>query len=459
MHRIVNSAYAGAPIWTQNLTISVAGWRKKRQRYGGVFNEILDESLERTYASREELVAYQKKRWDSAILPILDQLPTYRDLDCSFEKISQLPILTKEELRRRIDDFRNPGWKTHKPIRMHTSGTTGAGLQFLLPAQSIQRQWAYWWRYRYWHGIYMNEWCGVFGGREIVPANQTEPPFWRIDHARRTVLFSQYHISPERGVRFLEEIASRQLQWLHGYPSILALIAKMGIEAGLAGTIPVKWITLGAEKLLTHQRQAIEKMFNVSPLQHFGQAEAVANISECEEGRLHVDEDFSIVEFISIPDERDSYRLIGSSLDNQAMPFIRYDTNDIVRLAAADECPCGRNGRVVREIDGRQEDFIVLSDNSMVGRLDHLFKDATNVVEAQIAQIEKGKATYRIVRGVNFTHRDEDDLREASFLRFGKRLDIEFEYLGKIPRTPRGKLQLVLNEMPVGQFEYSTKNI
>ena len=42
-------------------------------------------------------------------------------------------------------------------------------------------------------------------------------------------------------------------------------------------------------------------------------------------------------------------------------------------------------------IDGRSEDYLVLSDGAKVGRLDHIFKDLTDVVEAQFVQRSKGK--------------------------------------------------------------------
>jgi len=112
---------------------------------------------------------------------------------------------------------------------------------------------------------------------------------------------------------------------------LIAFIAQVGIELGYARRVPTRWVTVGAENLLAHQRHAIERMFGVTPRQHYGLAEGVANISECPQGTLHVDEDYSFVEFI--PREHGfGHRIVGTSLDNSAIPFLRYDTGDIATI-------------------------------------------------------------------------------------------------------------------------------
>jgi phenylacetate-CoA ligase len=451
---LFSSTYAYAPIWLQNAAVSAAGWQLERQRYGHDFNAILVASLEQSFASIDELRTYQQQEWEQRIQPILEQLPAYKSMDCSFANIQNFPVLSKPEVRDNLDDYRNPQWSTLNPIQAHTSGTTGAGLKFLTTSYSLQRQFAYWWRYRIWHGIERSEWCGVFGGREVVPTQQKKPPYWRINSAGRLVMFSQYHLSPERGVQYIREIKDRGLRWVHGYPSVLAMLAKIGIDAGLEGTTDVQWVTLGGENLLAHQQTLIQRMFNATPLQHYGLAEGVANISLCPEGKLHVDEDFSLVEFLPLGNRDEGHRLIGTTLDNQAMPLVRYDTGDIVLLAPDEEtCTCGRPGRIVLDIDGRKEDFLMLSDETMIGRIDHLFKDAVNIVEAQVIQQVKGAATYRIVRGPAYSDTDEKNLRKESFDRFGDRLTIQFEYLEEIPKTTRGKLRLVINEIKQAQID------
>jgi phenylacetate-CoA ligase len=229
------------------------------------------------------------------------------------------------------------------------------------------------------------------------------------------------------------------------------LLAAFLEETGGDPGYQVRWITTGAENLLPQQAALIEKAFGVRPRQHYGMAEAVANLSECELGRLHVDEDFAAVEFLPVGDGK-SYRVVGTNFSNPATPLVRYDTGDIVSLLDG-TCPCGRPGRLVERVDGRQEDYVILRDGARVGRMDHIFKDMVRVREAQIYQAQPGEIVYRIVRGSGYGPEDEKRLLAETRLRLGEGASVKFEYVERIARTRSGKLRFVVSEIPEAQLE------
>lgn len=449
------TAYGHAPVWAQNAAISLAGKRVYEQRYAEPFHELLSQAMAATYASPSDISYQRNQQWERLIAPAVAFLPGYQHRRFPLDELPSLSVLTKAQVRDNIADYLHPERALFGLVQAHTSGTTGAGLQFVTTEWAVKRQWAYWWRYRKWHGIPFGEWSGVFGGRTIVSPHEQHQPFWRVNHGGRTVMYSQYHLTPEHALAMLKDIQKRKLRWLHGYPSLLALLARVGIDAGMSGLSDVKWITIGAENLLASQVEVIKRMFGVAPKQHYGLAEAVANISECPAGRLHVDEDFSVVEFVPRSDGGEGYRIVGTTLDNRAMPLLRYDTGDIALLPddPNERCSCGRMGRLVKAIDGRKEDYLVLSDGSLVGRIDHLFKDATSVTEAQVVQRKRGEAIFRIVRAEGYATKDEDALRREVTDRFGDRLGISFEYVDALPRSSRGKLRLVVSEMDEAKVE------
>ena len=146
----------------------------------------------------------------------------------------------------------------------------------------------------------------------MVAPWQQSPPFWRKNLSGRQLLFSGYHVSLQHLPAYVEELRRARLPWLHGYPSVLALLAAHLLDRGEDLGYLVEKVTLGAENLLPQQKEIIERAFGVRPRQHYGLTEAVANISECERGNLHVDEDFSAVEFIPIG-EGTRHRVIGTS--------------------------------------------------------------------------------------------------------------------------------------------------
>jgi phenylacetate-CoA ligase len=266
-------------------------------------------------------------------------------------------------------------------------------------------------------------------------------------------MFSAYHVAPQWMGAYVEELRRRQPPWLHGYPSLLTLLAGYLIDRGLDLGYSVRWITTGAENLLPQQRALIAKAFGVQPREHYGMAEAVANFSECERGRLHVDEDLSAVEFLPAG-SGETFRVVGTNFTNPATPLVRYEVSDIVTLSGTG-CACGRPGRIVDRVDGRQEDYVVLHDGARLGRMDHIFKDMVHVREAQIYQEVPGELIYRIVGGSDYTIEDEARLLRETALRVGDGATVTFQYVESLPRTKSGKLRFVVSEIATAKIETS----
>ena len=231
---------------------------------------------------------------------------------------------------------------------------------------------------------------------------------------------------------------------------MIALLARHIVDHEVDLGYQVQWITLGAENVFPHQIVAIQKAFGTKPRQHYGMTEAVANLSECTSGNLHVDEDFSAVEFL--PTRREGeYRIVGCNLSNSATGLLRYDASDIVALSDA-RCSCGLPGRIVSSVNGRNEDYIVLPNGALIGRMDHAFKDMVNVRESQLYQPDRSEIVIRVVRGSAYGKRDEETLLLAIRSRIGNEMTIKVEYVDSLERSPTGKLRFVVSELPDGKL-------
>lgn len=445
--------YHKLPVALQNLAVTLEGWRIARTRFESRFHVFLQEYQERSFWDHERMIAWRDERLRQTVAHAVATVPHYRDGFAraglrpqdirSLDDLAQLPVLTKHEVRATTERFCSNAFPHDNLPTCHTSGSTGAGLRFPATADFQRQQWAVWWRYRQWHGLTFNTPCLYFGGRSVVPVDARRPPFWRTNRATRQVFFSGYHLGPNTAEAYLHKMQRTGIPWLHGYPSMVSLIAQYALDLGVK--LNLRWITTGAENLLPQQRQTIERSFGVSPIEHYGMAEGVANISLCPQGKLHVDEDFAAVEFL--PHESGAFRVVGTSLANPAFPLVRYDTGDLVSLSDA-ACDCGRPGRIVQQIDGRNEDFVVTKSGTRLGRLDHIFKDCTNVREAQIRQDQPGQMDVCVVQGPQYTDQDEQSLVEEIRKRVGSQVDFRIVYVEQIPRTARGKLRLVLSSIP-----------
>jgi phenylacetate-CoA ligase len=448
--------YLKLPVGLQNLALSVEGRRIHRRRYNAEFSALLKEYEERARWSAEETNRFRDRRLAEFVERASLGIAHYREL---FDRLGiapadirgladlqSLPILTKREIQRDPARFQSDDSAVAPTLQVHTSGSTGAGLRFPATWRAHREQWAVWWRYRGWHGLSPDTTCLYFGGRSIVPVEQDRPPFWRHNRGGHQIMFSAYHLKDETAPAYLEQMRQSGAPWIHGYPSMVALIASYALEHGVE--IKARWVTLGSENLLPQQEQLIERAFGVLPIEHYGMAEAVANISMCPARRLHVDEDFAATEFIPVEDGR--HKIIGTNLSNPAFPLLRYEVGDFAAIGGL-TCDCGRPGRVVERLDGRLEDYVIAKDGAKLGRLDHIFKDLDRVREAQIHQARVGHMVMSVVKGPGYSDQDDRLLREEIVKRVGDRIDFDIEYVTAVRRTGSEKLRFVISTLEHGK--------
>ncbi|MCP4574618.1 MAG: phenylacetate--CoA ligase family protein [bacterium] len=450
------------PIPLQNAACSLAGWHTVRQRFGETFRGQLAAYEERNRWSHNRIVGFRNARLKDFVRHCADTVPYYRALFPEYgidpgsireiEDLKQLPVLTKEEIRRQPHAFYSDDPGGELLMNRDTGGTTGNPLRFGAPPGTISEQWAVWWRYWRWHGIQADTWCGYFVGLDVVPRRQKRAPFWRTNLPRRQIMFSAYHMNDRSLPEYIKELRRRRPPWLHGYPSVLALVANHLLAVGDdIGYMP-RWISTGAENLLPTQRDIIERAFGVTPIQHYGLAEGVANISQCEHSRLHVDEDFAAVEIADADDDGHGH-LVGSNLSNPAFCLLRYDTQDIVSGLTEESCPCGHPGRLVSAIDGRREDYVILPDGTKLGRLAHVFVGLDFLREAQIVQNKPGRIIVRIVPRGAFGRRETESVEAALRRRVGEEMGIDVTVCDALERSSSGKLRFVVSGLRSGELQ------
>jgi phenylacetate-CoA ligase len=448
--------YAHLPVTLQNVACSLEGWRIRRSRYNADFGRRLGAAEARSSMSRDELLAFRDAQIESFVRDAALTVPYYqRSLRAlgmepadikSLQDLSHLPLLTKSMVQAEPEAFISAAVPRSERICAHTSGTTGAGLMFSTTAAALREQYATWWRHLRRHGLPLDTGWAYFGGRSVVPIDQEKPPFWRTNIAGRQILFSAYHASPSNLTSYLEELRGRKPSWLHGYPSQLALVAAHASETGFELGYHPRWITTSSETLQPSQARAIEAAFGVRPIENYGLAEAAASISQCPQGRLHVDEDFAGVEFLPISDDG-LCKIVGTNFSNPATPLLRYDIGDHARLSTT-VCDCGLPGRIVGSIDGRQEAYVELANGVRVGRLDHIFKDLVNIREAQIRQSVAGAIDVLVVKGAEYGESDETGMLREFRSRLGDDIRIAVRYRDRIEKTRSGKLRFVVSDLP-----------
>ncbi len=459
--------YAALPAPMQDLACTAFGYRLNQRRYGGGYRSIEREAFDREWWPAERMAQFVDERLRCVVRHAADHVPYYRRLFArlaidpreirTVADLGLLPVLSKRTVQENLSDFVSERNGTLSCTTVHTSGTTGAGLIFPMSLAGEREQWAACWRYRRRFGVTRKTWYAHFFGKSVVPVEQTKPPFWRVNWAGRQILFSAYHMTPAYLPYYVEELNRRQPPMIQGYPSLLTLLAGYIIEGEARLLYQPRVVMSSSESLLPHQAQLIERAFGTRCRQLYSLTEGAASVTECPEGRLHVDEDYAHLEFLPAGDN--AYHVIGTGLTNLAFPLLRYDTGDVVELNPSEtRCPCGRSSRIVRNIDGRIEDYVLTPDGRKIGRLDHIFKDMTSIRECQIVQENLERLLFRVVRGPAYTAADEAALLLEAKRRLGSRIAIEIRYEEAIERTATGKLRFVVSHLPVCQLETTSRS-
>ncbi|MEO0996924.1 MAG: hypothetical protein AAFX58_05350 [Pseudomonadota bacterium] len=167
-----------------------------------------------------------------------------------------------------------------------------------------------------------------------------------------------------------EEMAARYRETrpdiVMGYPSTLSLLAE-----GLAGGGPdfsrPRIVYSDSELLTPATRARIAAAFDAPVLDVFGMYETDNIAWQCRpDSGYHLAIDSVIAEVLH--DGRpvspgETGELVCTVLFNYAMPMIRYNTGDLVRLAA-EPCSCGRTLPTLDLIEGRDIDRVLLPDGS-----------------------------------------------------------------------------------------------
>jgi phenylacetate-CoA ligase len=446
--------YFGLPVWAQNVLLSTYGISLRSRRYGGVHRAVVDELRRSQWFSASDLQAMQLARANAMIARAVETVPWYRQFRASHSTLNHLdqlrdfPTLTKDDVRQHLQDFVSDSPRRSGLLEVHTGGTTGTPLTIYCDRSSLRRNYAFFVRLREWAGVPERARVATFAGRTIVPPHQDRPPFWRRNVAGGAVLYSSYHIGPATTPQYVAHLSEWKPQLIDSYPSSLEPIARYVVAQGIESIRPVAVIT-SSETLAPEVRALFVEAFGAPVFDHYGGGEMAAFISQCERGSYHVNSEFGVVELLNdgVPARPGEVgEITATGFVNQIMPLVRYRTGDLAVFADR-ECECGRKMPVIEGLLGRSDDVVVTPDGRRVGRLDPIFKAVSSFYESRIVQDEADHVRVEYVADAEVPDAERVTLLTELRNRLGPAMRVDVVRVTAIPRTRRGKLRMVVNEM------------
>lgn len=354
--------------------------------------------------------------------------------------------LAKDALRRdpqRHVRPRRPGSLIRATIR--TSGTSGSPLTLVQSLGAVIREEGFVYRQLRWIGWRPGQRRAWIRGDIVCDEHPRDGRYWCRDWVGNMLMMSSYHLSNATLGAYVAALEAFDPVVIHAYPSSVAALAHWLEAAGRSYRgASLRGVMTSSETLEPDVRAALRRAFGVAVFDWYGQAERVAAIGTCEHGRYHLLTDYGGVELLAQDDGRSE--LVGTSLNNAAMPLVRYRTGDSVVAGAPGACPCGRVFPTVDAVIGRQERIVTLPDGRLVARLDRVFQGHDRrLLEGQVRYHGDGRFTLRVVAADGFGPQDEAAL-VAKFLLRVPGVQVAVQRVDAIARGANGKFEFVAVE-------------
>lgn len=429
----------------------------------GDFIRYLEETERNQWKSPEEIHEIQWEKTKQILLHASRKVPYYRSLFqrtgldpqlTKREEFSRIPLLTKEIIRDNEDAFFSEGTVKEKLVLKQSSGSTGVPTKIYLDHDRAMHSWAYNLRHNRWAGL---DWgCRVgslWGGPDHQPPEaKLQGRSLReimIDYLAgniREVYLNPFHHSEAEIDHFIRKLRVFRPQILLGYSNSLYFLAQYFRDNRVKGIHP-RGIICGGETLLPEARELLQQVFCCKVFLRYGTREADIIASECEEGRLHLNDDNLLIEVHGEPGDSQGSVLM-TDLNNRVMPLIRYDLGDIAELDSR-KCPCGRGLSVLKSIQGRKSELFKTRDGRRISGLwfNKLARSIQSVRKYQLRQ--KDYEHFEVLLAVDSppSQAEIDHFRQEIQGVFGESCVINIQYVDDIPKAGSGKFHFLISDV------------
>ena len=275
---------------------------------------------------------------------------------------------------------------------------------------------------------------------------------------------SSFDLKRETIGYYIKEINRIKPKYLHGYPSTMFQLASLINRTGKRLDFKPAAVFCGSEKLFPFQRSLIEKVFQCKVYAWYGHSECLALGGECEVSQyLHFYPQYGYVELfptqIKNASGKEIYSIVATGFNNDIMPMIRYQTGDYAVMADSQKCGCGRNYLMIEEVLGREQEFVVDSENELISATSLVFGQHFLVFSGldglYLKQNRPGSFSIVMKKKPSFSDDDFEEMRSRVGTLLNGRFKVNYEFVDHVPKSPIGKAKLVHQELDINEYFYN----
>lgn len=447
--------YYKVPYITRYPIFIVTGVIQARSRYGKEFKSIYANLMKNLYLSEEEINILQFNYMKKLLCYAYANVPYYKKIfdEAGFnpdyyrdvEDLKKVPILTKEIIRENFRDLIAKNFKNKSITKNRSGGTTGKPIEYCLPKE-LKGDFNYATLYRFysWAGVEFREPRVSIAGRLITK----KPPYAMYNPAENQLYVCAHYLEESNLADILKSMKKFRPSFIQGHPSAVSIIAEYIKKQNV--NMPVKAVFTTSENLYSDQRNVIEDAFQCKVFDTYGMGEMVAMASECtQHNGYHLAPEYGYTEIINTDHYEDGIgEIISTSLQNYAMPLIRYKTGDIGKFKQG-KCPCGFNFPMLEKISGRIDDVIKLRNGKTILPLTiRIRMKNAGITDFQIVQIKEDSFDVNIL-GITANKNTESNIREVLEDIFGSEVKIQIHYSKDQILTQSGKKQMIIRKLSI----------
>lgn len=428
-------------------------------RNGPMFKSISRRLEKSEFMSRDELTRLQNLKLKKIIKHAYRNVPYYSDLFSSLgllpediagvEDLVKIPVMDKRTLS---ENFSRLSSRTSLlTTTAYTSGTTGNVSRFKRDLRSVNFENATVWRLWKRAGVNPGDWIAVCRGSDFDSFNEDSPPYWRADKFERRIRFSSLRLNDEQISIYLDAAKKYSAAALQAYPSSALIIAEYLLKR--SAVFPLKAVFASSEPVFPYVREKIERAFCCKVWDFYGMGERTVCADECEiHDGLHINEEYGVFELID-PEtgapSRTKGLITGTSLNNFAMPLIRYKMDDYAQIID-EPCACGRKSGKIKFVEARLTDIIRDADAQPISPLvlTSVFKELNFISKSQIIQRSLTLIEILIQPSSDKFETDERKALENGFRKlFKPGMEIKVTLVEEIPSSQSGKFRWIVSEL------------
>lgn len=392
-----------------------------------------------------------------------EQTPFYRErfdrlgfdprADFSFADFARLPVLEREEVRGAGQALLSSAVESSQLLKDTTGGSTGMPTEVWLGPEERGWRESAGERFQQLIGAPAGTRTALLWGHHLDPVKREglrDRYSAFVNHQR---WFDCFRLSPETLSRYDNEFKHWQPACIVAYAAALGALAEYLQERGRAPNYPDLCFVTGAEKLLPHHRESIERVFQKPVHERYGSRD-VGYIGYQIQPQRTLDFEIDWANLLVEPETSDHHSsILITKLHADGMPMIRYRIGDVGSFPL--DTKSGHPSFALKEVLGRDTDRIWLRNGHWITGLQmpHLLKDFA-VQEFQFVQ----QADYSIDLSIVPRSGFGDESREGILAALGsnlKELPVNILLVERIERTKANKWRPVISHVKAMEYNAS----